>query len=96
MKMETINVEYANNLISNTLLNSIKTGQPLIDALNSLIFLSGNKNKYLKSIIIVIILSFGILVSLIFSVRYFLTSSFEAVRSFIKKSRSRVSLCRST
>lgn len=61
MKMETINVEYANNLISNTLLNSIKTGQPLIDALNSLIFLSGNKNKYLKSIIIVIILSFGIL-----------------------------------
>ncbi len=59
--METINVEYANNLISNTLLNSIKTGQPLIDALNSLIFLSGNKNKYLKSVLIVFILCIGIL-----------------------------------
>ena len=53
--------EIANSMVTNTLLTSMKTGSPIIDAITSLVFISDFKNKYTKNITIITVLLFGIL-----------------------------------
>lgn len=55
------NADVANSIITNTLLNSMKTNNPLIDAIISLVFISKFKNTFLKNMSIVIVLTIGIL-----------------------------------
>jgi AAA+ superfamily predicted ATPase len=54
------NHDIANSIITNTLLSSMKTGSPLIDAITSLVFISNFKNQFFKNISIVAVLLLGI------------------------------------
>ena len=54
------NNDIANSIVTNTLLSSMKTGQPLIDAITSLVFISKFKNQFFKNISIVFVLVLGI------------------------------------
>jgi SpoVK/Ycf46/Vps4 family AAA+-type ATPase len=53
------NKDIAETLITNTLLNTMKTGQPLIDSITSLVFISKFKNPVLKNVSIVFVLIMG-------------------------------------
>lgn len=55
------NGDIANSIITNTLLNSMKTGSPLIDVITSLVFISKFKNPFFKNMSIVFVLILGII-----------------------------------
>jgi SpoVK/Ycf46/Vps4 family AAA+-type ATPase len=55
------NNDIGNSIVTNTLLNSMKTGQPLIDVITSLVFVSKFKNPLLKNVSIVFVLILGII-----------------------------------
>ena len=52
--------DVASSIVTNTLLTSMKTGQPLIDAITSLVFVTKFKNQMFKNIAIVIVIIMGI------------------------------------
>lgn len=54
-------VDIADSIITNTLLNSIKTGQPIVDAVVSLVLISKIKYSILKNILIVTVVVAGVL-----------------------------------
>ena len=55
------NNDIANSILTNTLLSSMKTGQPLIDAITSLVFISQFRNPIFKNVSIVSVLVLGII-----------------------------------
>jgi len=56
------NSDVAKSIITNTLLNSMRTNQPVIDAITSLVFISNFKNPFIKNMSIVAVLVFGIVI----------------------------------
>jgi len=53
--------DVAKSIMTNTLLNSMKTNQPLIDTITSLVFISNFKNPLVKNISIILVLLIGII-----------------------------------
>jgi SpoVK/Ycf46/Vps4 family AAA+-type ATPase len=51
----------AKSIITTTLVNSMKTGQPLVDAITSLVFVSNFKNPFVKNFSIVIVMILGLM-----------------------------------
>src|SRR6185503_9860427 len=76
------NGDIANSIITNTLLNSMKTGAPLIDAITSLVFISKFKNPFFKNMSIVFVLVLGIIFHRITKTVDILSMMYETLLSY--------------
>lgn len=76
------NIDIANSIITNTLLNSMKTGAPLIDAITSLVFISKFKNQFFKNVSIVFVLALGIIFHRITKSVDILNMMYETILSY--------------
>ncbi len=80
------NAEIAKSMMTNTLINSMKTGIPIIDVITSLVVVSNFKNQMLKNVFIIIILMFGVIIHRITKSYDILNNIYELYSSYYNPS----------